>query len=62
MNAETMMSLNDLAEWLGVAKRTLQTWRSAGTLPEPDLAVGKTVRWRLGTIETWMAERRAARG
>lgn len=52
---ESMLSLKDVAQLLGIAKRTLHTWRASGELPKPDLKIGKTVRWRRTTIENWIS-------
>lgn len=52
---QSMLSLDDVAQLLGIAKRTLHTWRASGELPKPDLKIGKTVRWRRTTIENWIS-------
>lgn len=49
-----MLSLRDVAKLIGIAKRTVHTWRASGELPKPDLQIGKTVRWRRSTIENWI--------
>lgn len=49
-----MLSLKDVAQLLGIAKRTVHTWRASGELPKPDLKIGKTVRWRRSTIDKWI--------
>ena len=54
---QLMLSLNDVAQLLGIAKRTVHTWRASGELPKPDLSVGKTVRWWRSTIEHWIETR-----
>ena len=52
-----LLSINDLAQLIGIAKRTVHTWRASGELPPPDLTLGKTVRWRATTINTWIDNR-----
>jgi len=54
---QPMLSLDDLAQLFGIAKRTVHTWRASGDLPKPDLSIGKTVRWRWSTIDQWIASR-----
>lgn len=51
---DALLSLDDLAQLLGVAKRTLHHWRANGQLPDPDLVVGKTIRWWRSTITRWI--------
>ncbi len=57
----SLLAMSDIADHLGVTKRTIQAWRADGGLPPPDFAMGKVVRWRRATIETWI-KRRAATG
>lgn len=52
-----MIGLAELAATFGVSRRTIQTWRAAGSLPQPDLQVGRTIRWTPATIETWLRTR-----
>ena len=52
-----MLSPADLAKHLNASRRTLQTWRSAGKLPPPDLHIGKIIRWKFETINTWLAQK-----
>ncbi len=44
------LRLDDLAESLGVSRRTLERERSAGRFPRPDLMIGKMPLWRPESI------------
>jgi predicted DNA-binding transcriptional regulator AlpA len=45
----------DLETAIGVDERTIQRWRSAGRFPKPDVAIGRTLLWRVETIRDWLA-------
>ena len=57
---DAMVGMADIAAHEGVTYRTVQAWRRAGILPPPDFAVGKVVRWRHSTIQSWAKSRSAA--
>ncbi len=46
--------LDELADALGVSRRTLERERSAGRLPRPDLHIGRAPLWRCETIREWL--------
>ncbi len=48
------LRLDDLAEALGVSRRTLERERSAGRFPRPDLLIGKMPLWRPDTVHAWI--------
>jgi len=48
-----MLNANQLAELLGVSRRTIQLWEKSGKVPEP-IRIGRTVRWRREEIEAWL--------
>jgi excisionase family DNA binding protein len=47
----------EIAEFLGVPKKTVYSWRSTGGGP-PALRVGKHLRYRWEDVEAWLAEQR----
>ena len=50
-----LLSIDGIAEYLGVSRRTIERDRSAGRLPEPDKIAGRKMpRWRRSTIEAWI--------
>jgi len=51
---QKVMRLSDIADYLHVGKRTIQSWRASGMLPDPDLSIGSTLRWRRETIDAWL--------
>lgn len=51
---EPLLTVKDIAAILGVGKRTLQSWLAGGQLPQADVRVGKTRRWRRETIMQWI--------
>lgn len=46
-----------VAALLGVSVATVHTYRSKGSLPEPDARFGQTPAWLPETIAAWKAER-----
>jgi predicted DNA-binding transcriptional regulator AlpA len=46
--------LDDLAQVLGISRRTLERERSAGRFPPPDRLVGKMPIWSVATIRRWV--------
>ena len=46
--------LDELADALGVSRRTIERERSAGRFPRPDLTIGKMPLWRVETIRQWV--------
>jgi predicted DNA-binding transcriptional regulator AlpA len=44
----------DLETAIGVDERTIQRWRSSGKFPKPDIAIGRTLLWRVETINAWL--------
>lgn len=49
-----VLRLGELAESLGISRRTLERERSAGRFPPPDLAIGKAPLWKPETIRRWI--------
>jgi excisionase family DNA binding protein len=54
---ESLMSLEDVAGYLGVPVRTVYSWRSIGKGPR-GFRVGKYVRYKAADIDAWL-ERQA---
>jgi predicted DNA-binding transcriptional regulator AlpA len=48
------LRLDELAETLGVSRRTIERERSAGRFPAPDLHLGRAPLWRPETIRRWI--------
>ena len=57
MATERLMSLEEVAEYLGVPVRTLYSWRATRKGPR-GFRVGKYVRYKASDIEAWL-ERQA---
>lgn len=51
--AEHYMSFTEIADYLGIQKGALASYR----IPEPDVYIGRTRGWKRETIETWNANR-----
>lgn len=58
----SMMGMRDIARLIGVTYRTVQCWRESGELPPPDFALGRVIRWRPATIESFLKSRSAGGG
>lgn len=56
MDHEPLMTIDDLAEYLVVPKRTVYSWLREGTAP-PSRKVGKYRRFRRGDVDAWLDER-----
>lgn len=51
-----LLGTRDLRELLRVSDRQLRRLTAAGRLPRPDLKLGRGLRWRRQTIDTWLNE------
>lgn len=45
-----LWDVNHVAAYLAVSTRTAWRWVSEGRIPEPDVRIGKTTRWRPQTV------------
>lgn len=60
MASAPMMTLADLAEYLGVATRTIYQWRVRGEGPPSyRLGPGGVVRYTKADVDAWLDEQRA---
>jgi excisionase family DNA binding protein len=55
-----LLTVPEVAEWLGLNPQTLYYWRHTGRGPR-SLTVGSSVRYRPGDVEEWL-EQGAKRG
>ncbi len=54
------LSASDIAKLISVTRRTVEAWVRDERLPPPDVRLHfRCVRWKLETIERWMAEMEA---
>ena len=60
MSDTDLLSAATLRRHLDVSDRTLRRWLATGRLPEPDIRIGSTMRWRWSTIRAWEAEHATA--
>ena len=51
---EPLLSQADLCRVLATSQRSIDRLRSSGRLPPPDLAIGRSPRWRASTIRSWI--------
>ncbi len=59
-HTDLLVTLEDLAEYLGIPKRTIYAWRYRGIGPV-GLKLGGHVRYRRSDIEKWLDEQRDER-
>lgn len=52
-----LVTLEEIAEQLGVVPTTLHAYRSRGRMPEAAGSVGRTLVWRSPAIQRWISER-----
>ncbi|WP_169979476.1 helix-turn-helix transcriptional regulator [Tautonia rosea] len=48
------LRLDEVAEAIGVSRRTIERERSAGRFPKPDRKIGKVSLWSVETIRAWI--------
>ena len=53
---ERLLSVRELAEYLGVPVATLYTWRYRDAGP-PGIKVGRHLRYRRNDVEAWIRQR-----
>lgn len=46
--------LDELAQALGISRRSIERERAAGRFPKPDLHIGRMPLWRPETIRRWV--------
>lgn len=59
-NRTQLMSVEDLADYLGVPVGTIYQWNHHGTGPTP-IKVGRHVRYRPVGVERWLDEQATTR-
>ena len=52
MEYQELWDIDDLANYLGVPKQTIYSWRTTGYGPK-GMRIGKHLRWRAATVITW---------
>jgi predicted DNA-binding transcriptional regulator AlpA len=57
-----LLTLDDLAAALRIGRRTAERGVSAGTLPRPDLYLGRLPRWRPESLRRWLDAQADGRG
>lgn len=48
------LRLDEIAEAVGISRRTIERERSAGRFPKPDRVIGKVSLWSVETIRRWI--------
>jgi predicted DNA-binding transcriptional regulator AlpA len=54
LGIEPLLSLEDLCRILGCSRRKVETMKSSGRLPVPDLHIGRLPRWKPASIRAWL--------
>jgi predicted DNA-binding transcriptional regulator AlpA len=49
---QELWDIDNLANYLGVPKQTIYSWRTTGYGPK-GIRIGKHLRWRAATVITW---------
>lgn len=57
-NDESLMNQKEVAKLIGVAPRTLESWRYRGEGPYYLYLSKRCIRYRLEDINTWIEERK----
>ncbi|WP_152051314.1 helix-turn-helix transcriptional regulator [Tautonia marina] len=48
------LRLDEIAEAIGISRRTIERERSAGRFPKPDRVIGRVSLWSRSTIIKWL--------
>ena len=56
MAVSDVLTVAQVAEYLGLSIRTVETYRADGRMPEPTM-VGRTPTWTREQIDQWQATR-----
>jgi excisionase family DNA binding protein len=57
MAMSELITAEQVAKAVGVSVLTIQRWVKAGDFPPPLRFGRRIIRWRVDTINTWLAER-----
>ena len=57
---ERLLNVKQLAEVLNTKPGTIYSWISRHVDMPPSIRIGGTTRWRLSTVEQWVAEKERA--
>ena len=60
LHVQLMLTVADVAEMAHVSKATIDSYRSRGSLPEPQVQRGRTPLWSRPVIQRWLANRPGA--
>ena len=58
-DSDRLLSIDEIAEILGVNVRTVNRLVSGGRLPPPIRITRKLVRWKLSELQRWLDARQA---
>ena len=51
-----------VCDWVGINRRTLSRWLSAGLFPKADLNISRVRRWKVGTVRQFIEAQARRRG
>jgi predicted DNA-binding transcriptional regulator AlpA len=54
------LRVGEVAETIGISRRSFERLRAAGKFPPPDRQVGRMPLWRPATVDRWLAGNDAA--
>lgn len=57
MPVKHYLSVNEIADLLGISVNTIKGYRRYGTMPEPDAKIGNAYGWSEENVLKWHAER-----
>jgi hypothetical protein len=53
MSTDPLLTVTDIAVMFRRAVGTVESWRLAGDMPEPDIVLGRTPGWHRATLVAW---------
>jgi predicted DNA-binding transcriptional regulator AlpA len=56
LRENAFVDAGQFAEVIGISKRQLFRWMELGHIPDYDLKIGQTCRWKISTVRKWQEQ------
>ncbi|MCO6436449.1 MAG: helix-turn-helix domain-containing protein [Phycisphaerae bacterium] len=51
---DPLLGIEQIAQWVGVAQRTIRREIARSNFPPPDARIGRLLRWKMTTLALWL--------